>query len=187
MGQLVWVAGAELAGDDRPHSLWCPDPAPVQVSKVRWERKLCRSPVPLTCRTFPPVLHRFAEFLCYVFYVLVSLLNLSFFFCAQGRRDLFPIPSVLSLPPAFGSIGGKGSRCYQVPCCVLSVCLCLPLFGSCSVSLPLFFTRNCSINSCDLVCSVVEVSSESPDVAILNQDLMHRLEVLNSLGFCVCF
>ena len=109
------------------------------------------------------------------------------FFCAQGRRDLFPIPSVLSLPPAFGSIGGKGSRCYQVPCCVLSVCLCLPLFGSCSVSLPLFFTRNCSINSCDLVCSVVEVSSESPDVAILNQDLMHRLEVLNSLGFCVCF
>ena len=41
------------------------------------------------------------------------------------------------------------------------------LFSSCSVNAQ-FFRRNCSINKCNFICSVEEVSSESSPVTILN-------------------
>lgn len=136
--------------------LQCPDPALVQAFKVGRECKPCQSPVPLTWRAFLQLLHCLAEFQCCVFYMLVVILNHSSFSCAQAQRNLFPIPQCYLLPSIVGSRGPGSSLCYHVS--VSLTVLCLWLLNSCSVS-PQFIRRNCSINSCDLVCSMEEVNS----------------------------
>lgn len=60
----IWTLGLlklQAPCEDQTHLLESLDPAPFQAFKVTWEHKLC-SPVALTWRTFPQLLHCLAEF-----------------------------------------------------------------------------------------------------------------------------
>lgn len=96
-------------------------------------------------------------------------LNCSSFFCAPGQMNVLPVP--LTIPPHC-HLQHQAWRVPLLMCLCLSCCSLLPLFFCCAKAVQLafkfFFRNNCSINRCDLLCSMEEVSSMTSYIAILD-------------------
>lgn len=116
--------------------------------------------------SFPTAPHPRVLVLSFFFCTNCSFKPQLFFLCPRTEKSV-PCPSVLSLPTAECSLPYSVFVSFAV-----FLLFYLWLFSNCSFSPQCFIRRNCSIDRCNLVCSMDGVSSGSSYVTILNWNNM---------------